>query len=90
MHHAPCRGCALTPVKCLTQSDPTFLKTAYGHPLLDLQDSLRFVRRGERYITYQPTSKRWCVYTNAWRAGHPSRHVGSFGSLLRAVFKASQ
>jgi hypothetical protein len=71
-------------VKVLTNHDPHFVRQAskYSH-LLDLRTD---IRKGERFIRYEPRNQTWRVYT---QQELPALR-GVFFNVIDAVFKALQ
>jgi hypothetical protein len=69
-------------IKAITQSDPTFLKTAYHYDnLVNLVNHERFVNPAEKYIAYD--NKGWAVY----RMGRDRvpRYCGKYQNIIQAV-----
>lgn len=72
-------------IKAITHRHPVFLKEAYKHERIKLYNDDRFFRKGDRYITFNPDTLRFCVYTHT---GASPRFAGSFDNIRSAMFNA--
>ena len=78
-------------VKTLTKRNPIFLQTAYKYDhLIDLQNDDRFIKSGERFITYNAERKIWSVYRMPKDREKPRRLSGNYDNLISAVYCALQ
>jgi hypothetical protein len=78
-------------VKTITQRNPIFLQTAYKYDhLIDLQNDDRFIKSGERFITYNADRKIWSVYRMPKDREKPRRLSGNYDNIISAVYCALQ
>lgn len=75
-------------IKVVTNRSPIFLKQAYPHQAVELIDHSGFVKRNERFITWDG---RW----NVWRMRHSNGefipvYQGAFDNLNSAIFQAAK
>jgi hypothetical protein len=71
-------------IKTITQSDPTFLKTAYAHDhLIDLMNHERFINDGEMFLQYERGA--WKIYKMP--KDQIPKLLGRYKTLHSAVYK---
>jgi hypothetical protein len=70
-------------IKAITHHHPVFLKEAYKYERIKLFSDDRFFRKGDRYIKFNPSTLRFCVYTHT---GKMPNLAGSFDNILSAMF----
>ena len=74
-------------VKAVTHHHPKFLKAAHKlDSFVDLVNTPDQVKKGDRYISFDPSAQHFCVYTQADRP----RLVGKYDSILSAIFYANK
>lgn len=72
-------------VKTLTDPCPHFARQAaqYDH-LLELHSDRQKIKRGEKFIRYNPARQNWCVYTQE----ESPQIYGRYRTVITAVFHA--